>query len=51
VKETEPGPLRIRALAAADAEDILRWKYPPPYECYNRPAGQDAEGVRYALDP
>jgi ADP-ribose pyrophosphatase YjhB (NUDIX family)/RimJ/RimL family protein N-acetyltransferase len=41
----------FRRLQPEDAYEILRWRYPPPYDVYNfSPADAEAD-LRYLLDP
>ena len=34
-----------------DAETILSWSYPPPYDVYNSGPGQSEDDIRYMLRP
>ena len=44
-------PLVVRPLTLEDAQDIVTWRYPPPYELYNTPPDEQQEMIAYLLHP
>lgn len=43
--------LSITPLSPSEAEAIVAWQYPPPYDLYNVPFDEQAETIAYFLNP
>lgn len=43
--------LRFTPMTAARAQQLVRWRYDPPYDPYNVPAGDPHDQIRSLIDP